>query len=189
MFRKILIVSKFRLIQRKDDCNASISLKVKDDYDLLQMTTTLRDIMRKRLETIEDSASVQAAARKMKDKDVSSLIVVDKDGKPQGLVTERDLVTKVCINDTLTSAVTIKQIMSVPLIAIDSTSSPAIAADMMLQRGVRHLLVVDDNDNSDKSDSNNIVGIITPLDFARFEEFPNDEVGKSEIERMLEYYI
>lgn len=55
------------------------------------MATTLRDIMRKRLETIDDSASVQDAAKKMKDKDVSSLIVVDREGKPQGLVTEWDL--------------------------------------------------------------------------------------------------
>ena len=37
------------------------------------MATTLREMMRKRLETIDVSASVQDAARKMKDKDVSSL--------------------------------------------------------------------------------------------------------------------
>jgi hypothetical protein len=43
--------------------------------------------------------------------------------------------------------------------------------------------------NNDKSDPKHFVGIITPLDFARYEEFPNDEVGKNEIERMLEYYI
>ena len=91
------------------------------------MTTTLRDMMRKRLETIDDTASVQEAAKKMKDKDVSSLIVVDGDGKPQGLVTERDLVTKVCVNNTYTSEITNKQIMSVPLITISSTSTPAIA--------------------------------------------------------------
>jgi len=153
------------------------------------MTTTVKDIMRKRLETIEESASAQDAAIKMKDKDISSLIVIDKDGKPQGLITERDLVTKICINDTYTSTVTNKQIMSVPLISIDSTSTPAIAADMMLQHNVRHLLVVDDMYKNDKSSSNKLVGIITPLDFARYEEFPNDEVGKDEIERMLEYYI
>ena len=41
------------------------------------MATTVRDIMRKRLETIDDSASAQDAAKKMKDKDISSLIVVD----------------------------------------------------------------------------------------------------------------
>jgi CBS domain-containing protein len=153
------------------------------------MATTLRDMMRKRLETVDDSASVQDAAKKMKDKDVSSLIVVDRDGKPQGLVTERDLVTKVCVNDTFTSTITNKQIMSVPLITIDSTSTPAIAADMMLRHNVRHLLVIDDKNNNDKADPKHFVGIITPLDFARYEEFPNDEVGKDEIERMLEYYI
>jgi CBS domain-containing protein len=153
------------------------------------MAITLRDIMRKRLETIDDSASVQDAAKKMKDKDVSSLIVVDREGKPQGLVTERDLVTKVCINDTFTSAITNQQIMSVPLITINSTSTPAIAADTMLRYNVRHLLVIDDNKTSEKSDQKYLVGIITPLDFARYEEFPNDEVGKDEIERLLEYYI
>jgi CBS domain-containing protein len=153
------------------------------------MATTLRDMMRKRLETIGDLASVQDAARKMKDKDVSSLIVVDRDGKPQGLVTERDLVTKVCVNDAFTSTITNRQIMSVPLITIDMTSTPAIAADKMLRYNVRHLLVVDDKINNDKSDPKHFVGIITPLDFARFEEFPNDEVGKDEIEKMLEYYI
>jgi CBS domain-containing protein len=152
------------------------------------MTTTLRDIMRKRLETIDDSASVQEAAKKMKDKDVSSLIVVDADGKPQGLVTERDLVTKVCVNNTYTSEITTRQIMSVPLITISSTSTPAIAVDTMLRYNVRHLLVIDD-DKDDESDSKHFVGIITPLDFARIEEFPNDEVDKDELERMLEYYI
>ena len=153
------------------------------------MTTTLRVIMRKRLVTIDSSASAQDVAKKMKDKDVSSLIVIDRDGKPQGLVTGRDLVTKVCINETATSAVSIKQIMSESLITINSTSTPAIAADMMLRYNVRHLLVIDDNNNNDKSNPNYFVGIITPLDFARYEEFPNDEVSKDEIERMLEYYI
>jgi CBS domain-containing protein len=59
------------------------------------MTLTIIDIMRKKLETIEEMASVQEAAKKMKDKNVSSLLVVDTNGKPQGLVTERDLVRKV----------------------------------------------------------------------------------------------
>ncbi|MGB6673531.1 MAG: CBS domain-containing protein, partial [Candidatus Nitrosopolaris sp.] len=89
--------------------------------------TTITDSMRKKLDTIEKSA------KKMTDKNVSSLIVVGPDGKPQGLVTERDLVRKVCLNDLRTSLVTNEQIMSSPLITIDSKSSPSVAADMMLQ--------------------------------------------------------
>jgi CBS domain-containing protein len=147
------------------------------------MTLTISDIMRKKLETIEEMASVQEAAKKMKDKNVSSLLVVDTNGKPQGLVTERDLVRKVCINDTSTSTVTNKEIMSTPLITINSTSSPSMAADMMLQNNVRHLLVVDDKDNANKP-----VSIITPRDFTRYQEYVANE-DKDAIEKILEYYI
>jgi len=147
------------------------------------MTLTIIDIMRKKLETIEEMASVQEAAKKMKDKNVSSLLVVDTNGKPQGLVTERDLVRKVCIDDISTSMVTNKEIMSTPLITINSTSSPSIAADMMLQNNVRHLLVVDDKDNANKP-----VSIITPRDFTRYQEYTANE-DKDAIEKILEYYI
>jgi signal-transduction protein with cAMP-binding, CBS, and nucleotidyltransferase domain len=82
------------------------------------MTCTIRDIIKKKLETIEEMTSVQEAAKKMKDKNVSSLVVVDTDRKPLGLVTERDLVTKVCINDIYASEVTSREIMSSPLITI-----------------------------------------------------------------------
>ncbi|MGA9170314.1 MAG: CBS domain-containing protein, partial [Nitrososphaeraceae archaeon] len=74
--------------------------------------------MSKKIETIEEMASVQEAAKKMKDKNVSSLVVIDVNGKLKGLVTERDLVRKVCINDVRTSTVTNKEIMSSPLITI-----------------------------------------------------------------------
>ena len=148
------------------------------------MNMTVRDIMRKKLETIEEMASVQEAAKKMKDKNVSSLLVVDEKGIPQGLLTERDLVRKICIDDVHTSTVTNKEIMSSPLITIDSKSSPSIAADMMLQYNVRHLLVVDD-----KYDVNKPIGIITPLDFTKYQEYGNNEDDKDAIEKILEYYI
>jgi CBS domain-containing protein len=141
--------------------------------------------MRKQLESIEGMSSVQEAAKKMKDRNVSSLVVIDVNGKPQGLVTERDLVRKVCINDLSTSMVKNKEIMSSPLITIDSSSSPSIAADMMLQNNVRHLLVVD---NNDRSSLNKPIGIITPLDFTRYQEYTNDK-EKDNIEKILEYYV
>ena len=150
------------------------------------MTTNISHIMGKKLETIEEMASVQEAAKKMKDKNVSSLVVVDGNGKPQGLVTERDLVRKVCTNDVRTSTVTNQEIMSSPLITINSNSTPSIAADMMLQNDVRHLLVVDNDDKS--NNLNKPIGIITPLDFTRYEEYSNDE-EKDNIEKILEYYI
>lgn len=115
-------------------------------------------MMTRKLETVQGTASVQEAARKMKNKNVSSLLVVDYEGKPQGLVTERDLVRKVCINDMHTRLITNEEIMSSPLITIDSDSTASIALDMMLQNNIRHLLVVD------KSNTTKPIGLVTPLD-------------------------
>jgi CBS domain-containing protein len=145
------------------------------------MTFTITDIVRKKLETIEEMASVQEAAKKMKDKNVSSLIVVGPDGKPQGLVTERDLVTKVCINNIPTNTMTRREIMS-SLITINSSSSPSAAAETMLKNNIRHLLVVDEGD------ANKPIGIITPLDFTRYQEYAVDE-DKEAIEDVLENYM
>lgn len=75
-----------------------------------------------KIESIGEMTSVPKAAKIMKDKNVSSLVVVDRNGKTQGLVTERDLVRKLCINDVSTSMVTTKKIMSSPLITINSNS-------------------------------------------------------------------
>jgi signal-transduction protein with cAMP-binding, CBS, and nucleotidyltransferase domain len=147
--------------------------------------TTIRDLMRKKLVTMEESASVQEAANKMKDKNVSSLVVVDKNGQPQGLITERDLVRKVCIHDVYTSKITNKEIMSSPLITIDSKSSPSEAVDIMLQNNVRHLLVID---NESSEDINKSISIITPLDFTRSQGYAGSD-NNDTIEKLLEYYI
>lgn len=149
------------------------------------MTETVNDFMRKSLITIEESASVQEAANGMKDKNISSLVVVDEIGRPLGLITERDLVRKVCIHDVSTSKLIIKEIMSSPLITIDSNSSASEAVDMMLRNNVRHLLVVDSKSSEglDKP-----IGIVTPLDFTKSEGYTGSDDNDT-IEKLLEYYI
>jgi Predicted signal-transduction protein containing cAMP-binding and CBS domains len=141
--------------------------------------------MRKNPYTVAESASIQDTARIMNDKKVSSLVILDEDNNPVGLVTERDLVRKVCINDLPTNQVTNKEIMSSPLITIDSESSATTATDLMLKNNVRHLLVID----NESKDNNQPIGIITPLDLVRYEEFTRDEGRKDVLEMILEYYI
>lgn len=138
--------------------------------------------MSKRLEFIVETASVQEASKKMREKNVSSLIVIGGNNEPPGLVTEQDIVRKVCINDVNSSSVTIKEIKSSPLIVIDSNLSPSAAIDKMLQNNVRHLLVVN------KVNVTKPIGIITPLDFTKYEDYTNED-EKDNIEKILEYYI
>ena len=147
------------------------------------MTITISDVMKKGVDTIEEAASIQETAMKMRDKNVSSLLVLDRDGKPTGLVTERDLVRKVCVNNVRTGEVTNKEIMSFPLVTINSMLSPSIAADTMLRCNVRHLIVIDEN----STDANKPVGMITPRDFTKYQEYTREEMRS--IEKILEYYI
>ena len=72
--------------------------------------------------------------------------------------------------------------MSSTLITIDSKEPPSTAADLMLQKGVRHLLVVDSS-NMDRP-----IGIVTPLDFTRYQESKNEGVNRDDIEKILDFY-
>jgi CBS domain-containing protein len=148
------------------------------------MQITVDEIMSKKIETIEEFASVQDVALKMKDKNKSSLIVVDSLGKPKGLVTERDLVRKICVKDISPSKVMIKEIMSLPFITITPNETLSSAIDTMLQHNIRHLLVIDD-----KTELNKPIGIVTPRDLTRYQEFTRVDDNKDYLEKILEYFI
>ena len=148
------------------------------------MKTTVAEIMSKKIETIEESASVQELALKMKEKNISSLLVVDSFGKSKGLITERDLIRKVCVKDICTSQVVVKEIMSLPLITINSNESPLTAIDIMLQHNILHLLVLDD-----ETEINQPIGIVTPRNLTRYQEFTRDDANKDNLEKILEYFI
>lgn len=143
----------------------------------------LSEIMKRKLETINASDNAQEAARRMRDNNISSLLVTDDNNQnPTGIVTERDLVRKVCVNDTSSKHTIVKNIMSSPLLTIDSTSSLEVAADVMLQNKVRHLLVVEGNDIGKP------LGIITPTDFAFYlrDKIDMDDVNAKILESLKE---
>lgn len=148
------------------------------------MTASVRDVMRKDLYTIALSSSIQDTAILMKDLKVSSLVIVDSYSNPVGLVTERDLVRKACVKDQPVSQVINKDIMSSPLITIDAKSSPSAAIDLMSKNNVRHLLVVD----NESGHSGKPIGIITPFDLMRYNDYPREE-RKDVLEMILEYYV
>ena len=142
-------------------------------------TTTVGQLMTERLETINPSDTAQEAAKKMRDKKVSSLVVTDVEDKPVGIVTERDLVRQVCTKVINSNDVIVHRIMSSPLATIDANSSVEVAADIMIQNKVRHLLVVDEN---------KVLGIVTPSDFTGYlkEKLNLDDVNARILQSLKE---
>jgi CBS domain-containing protein len=98
----------------------------------------------------------------MRDKKISSLVVIDNSNKPVGIITERDFVRKVCADDSDGKKMKVQDIMSDALVTTDAISDVEVAADIMLQNNVRHLLVVEGDD------INKPLGINTPTDFTGY---------------------
>jgi signal-transduction protein with cAMP-binding, CBS, and nucleotidyltransferase domain len=143
-------------------------------------TTSIGELMTQKLETIKASATAQEAAKRMNDKTISSLVVIDDNDRAIGMVTERDLVSRICVHDASSKHTMVQHIMSSSIVTIDANSQIEVAADIMLQNKVRHLLVVRDNDASKP------VGIISSSDFVEYlkENLDIDDVNARIIESM-----
>ncbi len=82
-----------------------------------------------------------------------------QDGKPIGLVTERDLARKVSTTDRKSADVQLSEIMSPNFRWVEPMTQIEDAVQKMLNKNVRRLLVLDNN---------NLVGIITETDLAKY---------------------
>jgi len=116
-------------------------------------TTTIGDVMTKSVISVDAALTINETAKMMEDAKVGAVIVME-DNVPIGIVTDRDFSVKVAAHAyQITEPV--KQIMSSPLFSINSDESVRIAADLMHERKIRKLPVIDDE---------NVVGIITATD-------------------------
>jgi CBS domain-containing protein len=94
--------------------------------------------------TCSTATSVTDAARLMKHRAATSVVVVGADGTPLGILTDRDFGTKVVAAD-LSLATPVGAIMSSPLICIESGELAFHALLEMTRRKIHHLGVVEDD--------------------------------------------
>ncbi|KAF6246266.1 signal transduction protein [Nitrosopumilus sp. b3] len=116
-------------------------------------TITIKDVMTKSVISVDASMTINETAKMMEDAKVGAVIIMEKNF-PIGIVTDRDFAVKVAAHAYEIST-SIKQIMSSPLLSINSDESVRNAADLMFERGVRKLPVLEDD---------KVVGMITATD-------------------------
>jgi CBS domain-containing protein len=93
------------------------------------------------LVTCAPAARIAEVARLMSERAVGSVIVVDAGGEPAGIVTDRDLRTRV-LAAGLEPATAVAHVMSSPLVTVDRESSAFEALLEMTRRGIHHLGVL-----------------------------------------------
>lgn len=121
------------------------------------MVVSVEDFMTKKVVTIESSKSVFEAARMLAERGVGSLVVVEQ-GKPVGIVTDRDVLTRAVVKGLDLKKVSVCEIMSKPLITVRPESSILEAIALMDKHSIRRIPVVRGEE---------IVGIITSSDVGR----------------------
>jgi len=121
------------------------------------MDELVRDIMTKNVVTIASDKTALDAAKLMAEKGISSLIVV-KNGNPEGIITERDFIRKICAKELQVAQIKIINIMSKIQTIAEPDTPIEVAVQRMVNRRIRRLPIVQDG---------KVVGIITVTDLAR----------------------
>jgi CBS domain-containing protein len=102
-------------------------------YEIFKGRRFVEDIMSKDVATIPPEATMAEASKVMGAKRIGSLIV-EVEGKPKGIVTERDLLSKVLAKDLDPETILVRDVMSSPLITIEPTATIKLAAQTMISQ-------------------------------------------------------
>ena len=131
------------------------------------MTQTVQDVMTTELVLCDSSTSLTDAARMMRDQDIGDVLVTDG-GELRGIVTDRDIVVRCVAEGSDISQSTLADACSAELISIAPDTSLDEAAQVMRDRAVRRLPVVDNGQ---------AVGIVSLGDLA-IERDPNSALDE-----------
>jgi len=105
--------------------------------------------------TFHPDTPVNELAKTMRERSIASVVLV-KEGKPVGIVTERDLVHRVLADGRDPSKLRAGEICSKPVVAVSVYCDVEDAVDTMNDYKIRRLVVVDPDDK--------VAGILTTDD-------------------------
>jgi CBS domain-containing protein len=117
----------------------------------------VKDVMVKEVIAVEADAKVRDAVELMNKNEIGCLIV-QKRGKPVGMITERDILKKIVCQSKNPEEVRVSEIMSRPLVVGKVDMDLEEAARLMLKRNIKKLPIV----NGGK-----LAGLITLTDVVR----------------------
>ena len=136
--------------------------------------TFVNQVMSKKVLTAEKSTSLQDAAQKMNQLNVGCVIVTDI-SKPIGIVTERDFVTKVAAEGRPLFT-EISEVMSSPLITIEPEETIWEASEIMKEKLIHKLPVIEEDQ---------VIGVITTSDIVRISSIGSDSQMRKICDQIL----
>ncbi len=126
-----------------DECpNCHYSLTFWLEHSEPQVNT-VRSFVKTDPITIDANSSVLQAAQAMREKHVGNILVL-VNGKPTGIVTERDILNRIAADDLLPSSIPVRKIMSSPMVTVSADTPLPDAVKLMAEKRIRTLFVTDE---------------------------------------------
>ncbi len=119
----------------------------------------ISDVMTTSVVTSRPDETVVDAARKMAENRIGCVVVVDEKNTILGIVTEGDIVRRVVARGLDPASTVVETIMTRNPVTVYEDASLAAAAEIMREKGIGHLPVV--------NEKGRLVGIITRSDIVR----------------------
>ncbi|WP_254549961.1 CBS domain-containing protein [Catellatospora tritici] len=110
------------------------------------MTTAqlVRDVMTVNPVCLPDTASLMEAAEQMSQRNIGDVLVLDADGRLEGIVTDRDIVVRGLAGGREPSTVHLHDIVSDRLVMVGADEPVTAAVDLMREHALRRLPVTAD---------------------------------------------
>lgn len=131
------------------------------------MVPVVEELMSKKIYSIVAEKSVLEGAKEMARRKIGSLLVT-RQGKYIGIITEVDILRKVVAKEIDPATVPVETVMTSPLITVEADLPIVDANDMMESKKVRHLGVTRDG---------KVVGIVSVRDFLHPLEMEQEASG------------
>ncbi|MEM2081553.1 MAG: CBS domain-containing protein [Candidatus Bathyarchaeia archaeon] len=129
----------------------------------LRTKMLVKDVMSSPVVTVNEDAASNKVAHLMEENELGCVIVTSKDGKPLGIITERDLVIRVLSKNLKPDAVKAKEIMSSPLVTVEPDATINEAAKKMNRLNIRRLGVLYKGNLVGVVSSKDILGVMPEL--------------------------
>jgi CBS domain-containing protein len=129
-----------------------------------EVVVNVRSVMARPLISVDAEEHVTDAATLMSERNISSIVVTAK-GEYVGILTDRDIISKVIAKGTDPRTVSAKAIMSVPLITIHPDASIDDAAEQMRAHKIRRLIVEEDHRQIGMISESDIMRVDSELHF------------------------
>ncbi|MEM3442103.1 MAG: CBS domain-containing protein, partial [Candidatus Bathyarchaeia archaeon] len=129
----------------------------------LRSRMLVKDVMSSPVITIEENAPTNRVAELMDKHGLGCIIVISKEGKPLGIITERDLVSRVLAKNIKPDSLKAKEVMTTPLITIEPDETISEAARKMSRLNIRRLGVVYKGQLVGLLSSKDILGVMPEL--------------------------